>query len=206
MATKRERTTYNREWRASHVEELRQRGREYRAKNRERIEAYTRAWHERYPEKKRQYAAKCRDASLAQQRQRYATDEAFRQRSLERARQQRKDHPDQTARGGAKYRQSTKGIINRRTRELKAYGLTWEAYLEMYDRQGGACAICKRPETKRGKDRTDFLTVDHDHETNRVRGLLCRSCNRGLGLLGDTAESIARVVAYLSEADRGKAR
>lgn len=55
------------------------------------------------------------------------------------------------------------------------YGITPEQYEEMLERQGGGCAIC-------GKPPGDIaLHVDHCHETGRVRGLLCFSCNAGLG-------------------------
>lgn len=41
------------------------------------------------------------------------------------------------------------------------------------------------------------LCFDHDHETNAFRGLLCRRCNMGLGLIGDTKEAIQRTLQYL---------
>jgi hypothetical protein len=40
---------------------------------------------------------------------------------------------------------------------------------------------------------------DHDHVTNEFRGFLCDDCNRGLGLLGDSAESIKRALAYVTK-------
>ena len=67
--------------------------------------------------------------------------------------------------------------IARNNRERK-YGQNIKVLRAIYDAQGGACAICKASITFR------FGCVDHDHGTLEVRGFLCRSCNRGLGLAG----------------------
>lgn len=68
------------------------------------------------------------------------------------------------------------------------YGLTHEQVRVMREAQGDGCAIC-------GKNKR--LQVDHDHETGRIRGLLCGPCNRALGRFGDTIEGLMRAVAYL---------
>ena len=52
----------------------------------------------------------------------------------------------------------------------------------------GKCAICHREMP---------LRLDHNHETGKFRGYICNDCNLGLGKLGDTAEMIRRVLAYL---------
>lgn len=57
----------------------------------------------------------------------------------------------------------------------KFYGITEDDYEDMMVVQGGVCALCG------GVNRTNRLSVDHDHETGKVRGLLCIACNRGLG-------------------------
>jgi hypothetical protein len=62
----------------------------------------------------------------------------------------------------------------------------------LYEEQEGKCACCFSLFVEPGK-----LHVDHDHELNKVRGLLCHKCNRGIGLLGDTLESVQRAVSYL---------
>ncbi len=69
----------------------------------------------------------------------------------------------------------------RRISNLKhAYGISLEDYKSMLEAQGGACAICKRPQ----KDKRGFpLHVDHDHGSEAVRGLLCNGCNRLIGCL-----------------------
>ena len=53
------------------------------------------------------------------------------------------------------------------------------------------CAICHREAP---------LALDHDHETGRFRGYICRDCNMGLGKLGDGLESSRRVLQYLERA------
>lgn len=71
------------------------------------------------------------------------------------------------------------------------FGMSTEDYWEMFDRQGGRCAICRAvPDWKR-------LAVDHDHETGEVRGLLCNSCNCGLGFFKDDPHLVAQALMYL---------
>jgi len=55
--------------------------------------------------------------------------------------------------------------------------LTVEEFDAMMEAQGGVCLFCGRPPYKRNKR----LCVDHDHDTGRVRGLLCLKCNAALG-------------------------
>lgn len=78
------------------------------------------------------------------------------------------------------------------------YGITVEQYWEMYQAQGGVCAICLCPERmvlkRTGKLRR--LCVDHDHMTNEVRALLCGPCNIAIGQL-ITSENCLRAAEYL---------
>lgn len=72
------------------------------------------------------------------------------------------------------------------------YGLEPGQYAEMYDSQGGVCAICLR-----AKGTTRALSVDHDHKTGEVRGLLCRPCNDMLGHARDDPNFFGRAMNYL---------
>lgn len=63
-------------------------------------------------------------------------------------------------------------MLSRRRKLLDKYGLTLGQYEAMLRRQKGVCAVCERPPKKKP------LNVDHDHETERVRGLLCFMCNK----------------------------
>jgi len=60
--------------------------------------------------------------------------------------------------------------------QLKPFGLTPEIYEEMLREQGGVCGLCLKPPAAKRR-----LAVDHCHQTNRVRGLLCHNCNLRLG-------------------------
>lgn len=87
---------------------------------------------------------------------------------------------------------------DRRTKEdrykdhlLSRYGLTPETYDAMLLKQGNKCLICQLPWSK-GK-----LYVDHDHETGRVRALLCPSCNTFVGCIEKDPNKIWRALALL---------
>lgn len=77
----------------------------------------------------------------------------------------------------------------------RRYGIAPEQVQELLAAQGGACAICRRPLVwPFSRKRTH---IDHCHRTGKVRGVLCSSCNRAIGWLGDTAEGVRRAVVYL---------
>lgn len=86
----------------------------------------------------------------------------------------------------------------RANRLVRKYGLTREEYLALHVAQGGVCAICGRAETMRSSgDGVRELAVDHDHETGRVRALLCASCNAGLGHFRDAPALLTAASRYL---------
>jgi hypothetical protein len=72
------------------------------------------------------------------------------------------------------------------------YGLEPGQYQQIWYAQNGVCAVCRR-----ATGRTRRLSVDHDHKTGLVRGLLCRPCNDVLGHLRDDLEAVARLRLYL---------
>lgn len=76
----------------------------------------------------------------------------------------------------------------------KKYGITTLQHSEMMKSQGHRCAICG---DKGGGDSRVFPHVDHCHTTKKVRGLLCRKCNHGIGLFKDDPEILRAAAAYL---------
>lgn len=84
-----------------------------------------------------------------------------------------------------------------RQRELKNdlkknYGISLEQYQTMLDAQGGVCGICGQPRGKRRR-----LSVDHNHKTGEVRGLLCDRCNPALERLETVLNWATRAEEYL---------
>ena len=76
-------------------------------------------------------------------------------------------------------------------KRFSQYGITKEIYLEMVQAQDGLCLICTK--------RFDVdLVIDHDHDTGKVRGLLCDRCNSGLGFFEDSTEGLRRAIKYLA--------
>lgn len=80
------------------------------------------------------------------------------------------------------------------------FNLSEEEYTKLLERQNGVCAICGQPENSTFKGSIKRLAVDHDHETGRVRGLLCRRCNLGVGYFNDDKELLFKVIDYLGKA------
>lgn len=87
----------------------------------------------------------------------------------------------------------------RKTYLKRAYDLTEEEYQAKLDEQLGVCAICQGLETViHMNDKEPRLSVDHNHETGAIRGLLCYRCNHLAGYLERyTPEEVAAAQAYL---------
>lgn len=102
-----------------------------------------------------------------------------------------------------KYRKRTRPKRNEYLREWRSnnrdkvkgynlkrlYGLSHEEFISMVEERQSKCDLCNQ---------VCKLHVDHCHSTNRIRGLLCTNCNTALGKLGDTVESLQKVLRYLN--------
>lgn len=74
--------------------------------------------------------------------------------------------------------------------------LTRRLYLDIVERQGGACAVCRSTRPRRKKMR---LCVDHDHSTGAIRGLVCNACNLAIGFARDNPELLRKLATYLEQ-------
>lgn len=81
-----------------------------------------------------------------------------------------------------------------RDREFRRkYGITLDDYEILVEQQNAECQICT--------DSSKQLVVDHDHNTGKVRGLLCAKCNAGLGMFQDDSKLLIQAAKYLEKQD-----
>jgi hypothetical protein len=134
--------------------------------------------------------------SNEQHRKRYAEDAEFRARKLADNRDWRTEHRDElNAQWYEKWSTDAEFRAGRkakgRARRLKKkYGLTTDDYARMVIEQNGVCKICQRKPQR-------WLCVDHCHDRQKVRALLCDGCNTGLGQFGDDADRMREAAYYL---------
>lgn len=79
------------------------------------------------------------------------------------------------------------------------FGIELDEYNNLLKKQGGLCAICKRPEQACVEGRSKYLAIDHCHTTGRNRGLLCSRCNIAIGNFGDSIETLKSAIRYLQQ-------
>jgi hypothetical protein len=77
----------------------------------------------------------------------------------------------------------------------RRYGITSQDYVELLNKQNNCCAICFTTACHTGRN----FSVDHDHKTGKVRGLLCAHCNVGLGNFKDQTTLLQKAIEYLKE-------
>lgn len=80
----------------------------------------------------------------------------------------------------------------RNARLKSVFGITLDDYNSILKEQNYVCAICNN-KCSTGKN----LSVDHDHITNKIRGLLCDRCNFGIGCFNDNVELLLKATEYL---------
>lgn len=122
------------------------------------------------------------------------------------------EHPDHVKTYQAEYYITNKAKANKRAKEWRVtnpgkmreyslkwhYGMTVEDYESMLKNQDNVCAICHTLPSKK------HLVVDHAHDTNIVRGLLCSNCNTGLGLFKDSIDNLSSAIMYLNKVNNNK--
>jgi hypothetical protein len=105
----------------------------------------------------------------------------------------RNENKEKVANYQRKYRkQNPQKYINLRLKWT--YGISIEEYNEMFLKQNGLCAICKRTDIEQKR-----LAVDHCHKTGKIRELLCSKCNKGLGHFDDNLIYLKEAVEYLKK-------
>ena len=136
------------------------------------------------------YRLECNACNLAARAVKYRENP---RPAIERVMRWQRDNPERVRATTDRFRAAGKKEVSDRKSHLKRnYGLTLEAFDALLASQGGGCTICGRP---------DADNVDHDHETGRVRGILCFPCNVAIGLLHDSEERARSAAVYISRDD-----
>lgn len=108
---------------------------------------------------------------------------------------------NQDRNGYVRARSKANEAHNRQKRTKKIYGVDDFEFNRLMVEQKGLCAICEEPETraKVGGDEARKLSIDHNHDTMAVRGLLCAQCNYALGQFGDSLKLLRKASAYMQK-------
>jgi hypothetical protein len=126
-------------------------------------------------------------------------------KNLRAKRYYRNDAESYRVRNARRYREQKDAVLatNRNCRYIREYGISTEDYDAMFKEQNGLCAICYQPETHTCNGKVNRLSIDHDHATTEIRGLLCSRCNAAVGYLRDDPQIASSLVAYLLRYPRG---
>lgn len=158
--------------------------------NKEEVKARTSKYAKDHPERFNEWSRKYRLANpekVTQRHKKYNMENAEKI-SLQKKEYREKNYEKISKRGHNYYISNPE---KERAKRLKKYGMTIENYESMFSVQSGLCAICESDNN--GKR----LHIDHDHETRKVRQLLCNSCNIGLGMLKDNPDIVEKAMNYL---------
>jgi hypothetical protein len=125
------------------------------------------------------------------------------QKFIDKAKAWKAANPEKAKESSRKSTEKSRSLESKKSkkhRHLKnKYGISLEQYQQMYNQQLGSCLICKTPllfQNLEG-EHSKTANVDHCHTTGKVRGLLCNSCNRGLGFFQDNSALLRHAAEYL---------
>ncbi len=147
------------------------------------------------------------DVQLSEQERKRHYMKEWRAANRERVKAYRREWVAKNAEHVAQYQQSYQAEYQKQAdvqfetwmRNLRRnYGITPSDFNRMWDSQDGQCRICKVKLKPRGRT-SDSVSVDHNHATGAVRALLCRQCNRAIGLMKDDPEILRAAALYLDE-------
>lgn len=131
------------------------------------------------------YRSWCKQCTLEKDKERYHSNPEYKDSKIGKLRHKWNTDPEAW---------SKRQLTVRKSHLKRHYGMTLQQYQDLFDGQGGCCAICgEHHENVPHKQ----LMVDHCHETGKVRQLLCDLCNTALGKFRDKPELLDKAAAYL---------
>lgn len=106
-------------------------------------------------------------------------------------------HPEKCNSRNRKYQKLHPKVTREHNWKQQGINTTVEQFEAMRLLQNDRCILCGQSETRVQNGKIQNLTVDHDHTTGKIRGLLCSRHNRALGLFDDNIETLQKAVLYL---------
>ena len=136
----------------------------------------------------------CKSCFRARAKARYPQ---VRDQAIERAQRWQAENRERHLANQRRRRSTAEGKAKLRADYLRRkFGISLEQYAALLSAQGGVCALCGRPPIE-----GISLHIDHDHNTGRVRKLLCFRCNNALGDLDDDPGRLRDAAAYIEAHD-----
>lgn len=160
---------------------------------------YKRNWYRANKEKSRESARKSYAANIEKQRERGREKYTANKDKYMDNQRKRLGRVDSGRRRGfvqsseSLYIKSIKSDSKKKHYLKKRYNITIDEWNKIIESQNGCCYICGR----HFSSTFGGACVDHDHDTGKVRGALCRRCNAGLGNFSDKIELLRKAIAYL---------
>ena len=129
----------------------------------------------------------------------------------------REQNPEKRKAWDAKYRTESKSKVRSSSKKyyyknkakiaernmFNQHGLTATDYIAKLEEQSFVCAICLKPETEILRGEIRRLSIDHNHSTGAIRGLLCNSCNWLLGNAKESPAILRSAALYLERYEKG---
>lgn len=149
----------------------------WQKENKEHRKTYLHLWHIENKEKVKEQRENYKDIKNQKRRDKYKEDEEYRINRLKDSKKWQDENPNK-----------------RKNQRLKQYGLTFEEFELLLDKAEHKCEICGYSDKS---DKKIFPVVDHCHNTNKVRGILCSKCNLALGHFNDDINSLKNAINYI---------
>ncbi len=173
---------YNKQYYENNKEKLKKYQKQYYQANKEKIKQRQKQYYQKHKEKRKeylkQYQAKHKEKYKEYGKRYYKNHKEQRKHNLEQFKEKNKEY----------FKQYHKKHINAYRYYIRLFSwkkhninITWQQYAMLWLKQNRKCAICGKPIKLFSNSSNDTAQVDHDHNTGKIRGLLCYNCNLIIG-------------------------
>jgi len=212
METTQKQKDYQKEYYQNNKNKLREYGRKWNKNNpgynnkirsdyykTDKWKAYQKEYYQNNKNKLREYGRKWREINPGYDKSPESMEKRKEYNSRPETKEYRKDYYQKHKEKLKEYAKKWSARNSRNFNYTKKYNITLEEYNKILRQQNNKCAICENGETNTFKGKIVYLSVDHNWETGKVRGLLCKNCNVSLGNLKEDISLFYKCIEYLKE-------